>query len=189
MKSAETLIEELKHSDFEAVALAREQLAGMSYDIVETLCLWLPTASTKQSWEILNVLTKLRDRRSVPAVSELLMSENGALQVAAAQCLGVIGDRSATMPLLHALSSLGSSGALVWIIQALGFLGDDRATDALLKVMRETDSSAIRYTAIEALGRIGNTRATLPIQTYLNDESQHVRARAEVALGQLIACR
>mgnify|MGYP001025866870 CR=1 FL=1 len=164
---------------------ARCALLQMGRDGVEPLLRALPGASVKLAWEIINLLAKFRDPRAVLPVADFLHAENGALRVAAAQTLGLIGHRSATMLLLRAMDDNQQSGAIVWIVQALGRIGDPRATDPLISLMQETDSPAVRYTAIEAVGLIGDQRAADVIETYLDDSSHHVRARAEVALARL----
>ena len=111
----------------------------MGRDGVEPLLRALPGASVKLAWEIINLLAKFRDPRAVLAVADFLHAENGALRVAAAQTLGLIGHRSATMLLLRAMDDNQQSGAIVWIVQALGRIGDPRATDPLISLMQETD--------------------------------------------------
>ena len=52
--------------------------------------------------------------------------------------------------------------------------------------MHETELPSVRYTAIEALGRIGDTSVLDDIVRYENDDSHHVRARAQKAIEILI---
>jgi len=185
MTTVVDLIDALLQPNRQAAEAAKGRLLAMGCEIVPVLLRELPASDARRSWEIINLLAKIRDRRAVPAVADYLHSPYGALRVAAAQCLGEIGDRAATEPLLNAIVDNKQSGALIWIVQALGRLGDRRATDALLLIMQETESAAVRYTAIEALGQLGDARAIEPIRCYVNDDSHHVRARAEVALQRL----
>ncbi|NLX08151.1 MAG: HEAT repeat domain-containing protein [Chloroflexi bacterium] len=183
MRTIEELIDDLQ--DAAQADAARQSLIQAGREAVMPLLARLSQAEPKQCWQIINILAKLRDPRAVPAVSEFLLAENGALRVAAAQCLGEIGHRSAIVPLLRALEPNRCYGALVWIVQALGRLGDSRATEPLLALMQETDSAAVRYTTIEALGLIGDLRAVEPIEQCLDDDSHHVRDRAQTALARL----
>lgn len=187
MPSIEKLITAL--ADPDGADDARQALILQGRDAVEPLVAALPTAGMKLAWEIINLLARFRDPRAVRPVGDYLFAENGALRVAAAQTLGMIGHRSATALLLHALDENQQSGATIWIVQALGRIGDPRATEPLLRLMQDTDSPAVRYTAIEAVGLIGDQRAVGVVEMYLDDASHHVRARAEVALARLRARR
>ena len=164
---------------------ARHALMVRGRDAIEPLIAALPGASMKLAWEIINLLAKYRDPRAVLPVADYLHADNGALRVAAAQTLGLIGHRSATPLLLRALDDSPQSGATIWIVQALGRIGDPRATELLIRLICDADSPSVRYTAIEAVGLIGDARAADVVESYLNDASQHVRARAEVALARL----
>lgn len=185
MTTVASLIDTLLQPNRQAAEAAKAKLLAMGCEVVPVLLHELPASDPRRTWEFINLFAKLRDRRAVPAVAGYLHSSYGALRVAAAQCLGEIGDRAATELLLNAIPDNKQSGALIWIVQALGRLGDRRAIDPLLLLMQETESAAVRYTAIEALGQLGDARAIEPIRRYINDDSHHVRARAEIALQRL----
>ncbi|WP_119070946.1 HEAT repeat domain-containing protein [Aggregatilinea lenta] len=185
MTNTNLLIDNLANSDLSCSENAKSALIAMGRDAVDPLLEELSHADAKRRWEIIIVLTKIRDPRAIPAVAEHLRADHGALRVAAAQCLGEIGDQQATGALLRAVDENRNSGALIWILQALGRLKDDRAIDVLVDVMQHTDSTAVRYTAIEALGLIGDRRVIETIRAYRDDESGHVRSRVEVALERL----
>ncbi len=185
MTNTNVLIGNLANSDFGSSENAKLALIAMGSDAVDPLLQELSHADPRRRWEIITILTKIRDPRATPAVSEYLFADHGAIRVAAAQCLGEIGDQQATAALLLAIEENRNSGALIWILQALGRLKDPRAVEALLDVMQHTDSSAVRYTAIEALGLIGDRRVIETIKGYRDDESAHVRSRVEVALERL----
>jgi HEAT repeat protein len=185
MSTIDELISDLAHPNRQVSQAAQLALISMGSEAVEPLLDQLPHSDAKQSYEIINVLAKIRDPRAVPIVSECLFADHSAVRLAAAECLGMIGNRRATIPLLKALQESAHSGVQLWIVQALGRLADSRSIDALLSVMQTTDSPALRYTAIEALGLIGDRRVVEPIKLYLNDASQHVRSRVEAALERL----
>jgi HEAT repeat protein len=185
MSTIDELVSDLAHPNRQVSQAAQLALVSMGSEAVEPLLDQLPHADVKQSYEIINVLSKIRDPRAVPTVSEYLFADHSAVRLAAAECLGMIGNRQATIPLLKALQESAHSGVQLWIVQALGRLADSRSVDALLSVMQTTDSSAVRYTAIEALGLIGDRRVIESIKLYRDDESQHVRSRVEAALERL----
>ena len=185
MNSIKMIIDDLDHPDPSCVQNAKAALIALGSAAVEPLLKELAYDDPRRRWEIIAILAKLHDPRATPAVAKFLFAKHGALRIAAAQCLGEIGDQRATSTLLLALEENCSSGALIWIVQALGRLKDVRAVEALLDVVRHTASAAVRYTAIEALGLIGDRRAVETIKEYRDDESAHVRARVEVALERL----
>ena len=185
MPTIDYYVREIACGDRQRAESARQVLLSMGGFSVEALLEQMPYVGERAQWEIINLLARIRDPRAVPTVARFLFAENGAVCVAAAQCLGKIGHRAATPWLLQALQENRHPGAAVWIIQALGRLQDSRATDTLLRLMRDTDSQAVRYSAIEALGLIGDRRVIEPIKMYLNDSSHHVRSRAQKALELL----
>jgi HEAT repeat protein len=183
--SVNRLINELTNPDFTRSKQAKEALTAIGSDALDPLVEALQHASNKQCWEIIRIITEIGDPGPSPIIADFLTNENGAVRTAAAQCLGQLGDPHATLPLIKSIKWNINSGALIWIIQALGQLKDERAVDPLLEVMEITSSPAVRYTAIEALGVIGATRAIEPIRACLDDESHHVRSRAQKALHRL----
>jgi HEAT repeat protein len=83
------------------------------------------------------------------------------LRIAAANTLGKIGSRKATIPLINILTDNQSD---MWLraesASALGDIGDKRAVDSLTKAVNEP-SAPIRNAAQDALKKIVNgTRST-----------------------------
>lgn len=189
MNGLREFVEELLQPSVERSRSARLELVMMGSAAVDELLRWLPTATDQQRWKLLLVLGEIGDLRAVPAFIENLESSSSAIQAAAAQFLGSLGDRRAVEPLLRALVRGNNASSLVWIVQALGKLQDQRAVEPLLALVQTTDSASVRYTAIEALGRLGDTRAISIIRRYANDDSHHVRARVVAALEQLTPAR
>ena len=185
MNGAQELIHILATGDPQKSAEAAETLIALGKAAVKPLAEGLAGASPKCQWKILNVLSKMRDVDAVPQVITCLDSENMAVRIAAVQCLQLIGDGAVVPRLLEMLSGPSEPGSKMWVIQALGAFHDPRVVDALLRAVRETESAVERYTAIEALGQIGDCCAIETIQSYLNDENHHVRAKARTALEAL----
>ena len=185
MSTIAKLISDIGHPNRQTAENAKRALLALGHEVVEPLLEALPYANEKGSWDIIGILTKMRDPRAAPIVSEYLFTDHNVLRIAAADCLGEIGHQQATEPLLTALATKRCSGALIWIVRALGQIADPRAVDPLVNVLKNADSAAVRYTVIEALGLIGDRRAIEPIREYIDDDSHHVRSRVITALERL----
>lgn len=105
--------------------------------------------SANQVWAI-QALAKMRDRDSVPLLVERLRSTDDSVRVCAANALGTIGDRAATLPLIEALDdpSVRRVAAV-----ALARLDDPRALEPVRLAHRSAEGLARR--------RIGKALAKL----------------------------
>lgn len=178
-------IDDLNSSDGETSNRAKQQWLAQGQAALEPLMAALSNANEQLRWKILLLLYEIGDNRAIPAFIESLHSPRSAIQAAAAQFLGNTGDPRATEALRAALKDYRHFNSPIWIIQALGKLRDQQSVDLLIEIMNDTDSATVRYTAIEALGAIGDKRAIETIRQYTNDESHHVRSRANTALELL----
>jgi HEAT repeat protein len=89
----------------------------------------------------IRILGKLRDRESVPLLTERLRSTSGEVRIAAADALGEIGDWSATLPLIEALNDPWARRAAA---VALARLGDPRAEEPVRLAHRASTGLARR---------------------------------------------
>ena len=98
---------------------------------------------------------------------------------AAAQSLGIVGDKSALQPLIYALSD-HSSGVKVSAVNSLGQIGDPYAVEALTEMLTD-ENGEVRYSAVLALGVIGADHAIdlKPLISLLADPEDNVRDATE----------
>jgi len=119
-------------------------------------------------WAI-DSLGKLKYAPAVPALVKALDDPNTAVQRAAAEALGAIGDKSAVMPLIAVVQrkrepepKREDTNLVIAAAESLGKLGDDRAFEPLVALLVYGESR-IHVAAIEALGTMGGARAIEPL--------------------------
>jgi HEAT repeat protein len=164
--------------------------------------------------ESLNSLGKLRDRRVIPYIRELLTHSNNDIVFTTAKVLCILGDEegihfleesiNSTEPNIRAESALllgdfgdsshiplllkklfdESSVVRIEVIRALGKIQAEKAVP-LLKAALGDSIPEIRANAAEALGNIGDTSVVENLCELLEDENDSVRKNSAVALGKL----
>jgi len=98
----------------------------------------------------------------------------------AASSLGMIGDRRAVEPLIEALAD-PSEYVRPSVVIALGRLGDARAVPRLLQMVEDDPQGNIL--AIESLGYIGDPSPAETLFSILDDRTNSMPLRAEVAVA------
>src|SRR5262249_26543892 len=157
------------------------------------------------------ILGQLRDHEAVPALIDALNgSKELEFKVAAAQSLGLIGDRRAEDALIHAIQ-MPEGPVRTAAVRALGKLGDATVTETLFEAAKDADPSVreaaagslsllgvsidrlsadarspswqIRAAAMSTFARLGDPRGLPVVVAGLNDKDENVRADAARALG------
>jgi HEAT repeat protein len=140
------------------------------------------------SWKTAEELAKI-GTPAVPRLIEALSDKDGYIREAAANALGMIGNKSAVEPLIRALQYRDEqvyeddedSEARMRAALALGRIGDPQAFDPLIKAISEDDMQLSWY-AIEALGMLRDPRAIPVLITTLEHPDIDRRKSASSAL-------
>lgn len=104
-----------------------------------------------------NILGEIRDPSAVDALLSLLPDEEGNVRFAAAEAIGKIGSKEATMPLLHYLHSrIDEPWEQFPLILTLGELRDERAVKPLLQL---AENEMLRHPVLEAVSNIADEHA------------------------------
>ena len=99
------------------------------------------------------------------------------------KALGVLKDKSATEPLIQALSDMDEAirrGAAL----ALGKIKDPRAVEPLIKALKDRNG-VVRSLSASALAKIGDTKAVEPLIQALSDNEEDVRWQSARALSKI----
>src|SRR5215471_650609 len=160
-----------------------------------------------------HILGRLRERDAVPALIDALNeSKEYDFKVAAAESLGLIGDRRAEDALIRA-TQMPEPPVRSAAIRALGKLGDATVTETLFEAARDGDPSVrdaaasslsllgvsverlsadarspswqIRAAAMTTLARLGDPRGLPVVVSGLNDRDENVRAEAARSLAAM----
>lgn len=146
------------------------------------------TLDAAQQAFFIRLIGQTGDTRRIDMLIGLLDNADPAIQIAAAEALGIIGDVRAVAPLLVFLqgetdpqedNALREASA-----EALGRIGDPAAFDPLVERLRDVNEW-VRRAAVEALGRLGDKRAVEPLADALQDDSTMVQDAAFEALKSL----
>ncbi|MEE9295843.1 MAG: HEAT repeat domain-containing protein [Phycisphaerae bacterium] len=122
-------------------------------------------------------------RAAFARVVGALKDEDADAREAAAEVLGLIGDRRAVEPLTVALHDEA------WHVRraaakALGAIADERAFEPLV-IALDDEEPHVRPAAAEALGMIGDKRALEPLIVALERDDWEASAAAAQALGKI----
>jgi HEAT repeat protein len=133
---------------------------------------------------VVTSLRRIGDRRAVPAIGVLLLSDPAeSVRCQAAKALGELEDDTA-LPSLRAALDDESDKVRMWATCSLGKLRDRDSVGRLVELLGDADWGLRGYAA-SALGEIGDQRAIGALLPMLEDSSSTVRAAAEQALGEL----
>jgi HEAT repeat protein len=146
-------------------------------------------------------LGQIGEQRVIPHIMKVLNNkrENYRLRLAAAECLGKLGDPKATSPLVDILIDDRESSLYLResAAKALGMLGDIRALESLIDVLESKKGfrdkfNFLKEQVIEAIGNVGqnlsgrrNNRALDSLFSALSDEAPSIRLAAVQAIEQL----
>src|SRR5215471_4386025 len=128
-----------------------------------------------------HILGRLRERDAVPALIDALNeSKERDFKVAAAESLGLIGDRRAEDALIHA-TQMPEPRVRTAAIRALGKLGDATVTETLFEAARDGDPS-VRDAAASSLSLLGVSVERLSADA--RSPSWQIRAAAMTTLAR-----
>lgn len=133
--------------------------------------------------EAVHALGKLRDRRSIPYLKELLVHDSVDVVFATARTLCILGEDEGIHFLLECLTSQKDT-ARALAAQLLGEFGDSSHVQPLTERLFD-ESTDVRANVIEALGRIEAANAVPLLKAALGDVEPKIRANAAAALGKI----
>ncbi|MCP4644259.1 MAG: HEAT repeat domain-containing protein [bacterium] len=122
-------------------------------------------------------------KEAVPALVEMLGSDEPGSRARAAELLGLLRDTRSGAALVAALRNTNPY-VRATVAAALGELGDPRAGAALVAALKDGDTG-MRSAGASALGKLGDPRAGAPLVAALKDRNAGVRSAAASALGEL----
>lgn len=142
-----------------------------------------PDLDEQQRALLVRMLGRAANAERVGMLINLLVRGTPALQGAAAEALGYVGDVRAVAPLTLLVSD--SSDELREVAaEALGRIGDAAAFDAVVGLLNDS-VEWVRRAAAVALGDLGDHRAVEPLTGALSDESATVQDAAFESLKKL----
>jgi cyclophilin family peptidyl-prolyl cis-trans isomerase/HEAT repeat protein len=129
-------------------------------------------------WPAAFALSRLEDRRALPALLTLAKNSNPYTRAFAAKGLGALHDRAAVPVLLPLLTS-GDAGAQVEAIRALGRIGDPAVAQPLLSIAQGRNTTPqLRLEAIAALGTVHAPAVVDSLSDMLSDRNPAIRGAA-----------
>ncbi len=161
---------------------------------IELLVLWgkkvlpllierIDNLSTNQKIYTANIMGDIKDNLSVDYLLNLLTDEEGNVRFAAAEAIGKIGSKEATMPLLHYLNSRSEDP---WeqfpLILTLGQLEDERAVIPLLQF---ASNEMLQQPILQAISNIADERAIPYILDTLKNGDTSLQSMAVLAIKNL----
>jgi HEAT repeat protein len=131
---------------------------------------------------LIGILGRQGEHRSVPLLIERLDHADSAVQRAAAFALGRIGDAEAVDQLIVKLES-GDAGVRYAAARALGEIQDLKAVEPLLALASDEDE-LVRVGVLNAVSEFQDERVPLLLIDRLHDSDDLVRASAAINLGR-----
>jgi HEAT repeat protein len=140
--------------------------------------------SHKIRWAAAKALSEIGGEKALKMLIGLLKDKDQGVCQYAAEALGRLGDRKATMPLAEALK--GSEHYLVRLkaVRALGQFKDKRSVEALAGAVRRDENYDVRAQAAHVLGEIGDKRAVDALAVGMNGKYSDRKACIR-ALGKI----
>lgn len=168
---------ELRYRDL--VEPSKKELVDMGIDAVPRLVTKLSTEDARERITLVDIFAGI-GKPAIPALIGALQTDNLHALRNACECLGRIGDKSATEALLKFFDyhdySVRSAA-----VTAVGRCHDSSAVMQCIGMLKDSISS-VRKSAAVALGRIGDDIAVTPLIAALDDVHFSVRMTSEAAL-------
>lgn len=131
--------------------------------------------------EAVRALEKIKDRRTIPVLKNLLIHDNHDIVFAAVRGLCVMGEEEGIRFLEECLTS-SQDFVKAEAARLLADFGDPSHVQGLIQLLFDT-SARVRLNAIHALGKIEADKAAPLLKTALGDSEPAIRASAAEALG------
>ena len=131
-------------------------------------------------WPVAYALSRIDDRRAIPALQQLARTPGRYTRASAARGLGALKD-AASVPLLRSMLEQAKADPAVsfTIVHALGQIGVPEAAEPILAVLTaERTDPGLRLEAVTALGVLKSEAALPYVQDLLTDEWPVMRAAA-----------
>lgn len=136
-------------------------------------------------WNAAKALGKLKDKRAVPSLIELINESNPEVREDVVEALGRIGDKRAVKPLLDMLQKEEEDFILAEIVIAEGLIGIDKKEVATLTTLLKKDDPIVKANILLVLGKYGDESSLPIIGKYTSDPSEYVAEAAKRAIGAL----
>jgi len=133
---------------------------------------------------VAEILIQFGDAAVAPLCAETRNPDSEVRRMWAAEILGWLGNREASIPLIDALGDVNPE-VRAKAAGALGKLSETRATDRLLEMLLSDPIPFVRTRVAQALGAIGQPRVVDHLLQVLKDPEWWVRVRAIEALEQI----
>ncbi len=164
--------------------IEREALANVMVNTLEQTTL----EPTVRNWFV-QQLGRIGAGESVPALAEMMKSEDINLRDYARQALETNPDQSATDALLTELTSAEGSTWKIGLINSLGQRGAEAAVPQIVQALDDRDQG-VAEAAATALGNIGDAASTQALMGVINDSSSPIYLEAgqgliEIAQGMI----
>ncbi|MDD3627406.1 MAG: HEAT repeat domain-containing protein [bacterium] len=143
----------------------------------------LETDDWMKQYCIIQTLTYLEAKESVPHLIPLLNSEKKEIAISVAIAIGQIGDKRGFEPLHDVLKETNDTHRKSAIIIGLGLMGDKRAIPILKKELKESKNIIIQIHAAGSLGRLGNKEGFSTVLKYLKSKDIEEKTNAIQAIG------
>ncbi|MCC6805761.1 MAG: HEAT repeat domain-containing protein [Anaerolineae bacterium] len=162
-----------------------EIVEGSNAPVVEPITEALNTfdLDEQQRALLVRILGRSADSARVDMLITYLVKGSPAIQGAAAEALGYIGDERAIAPLLLLVHDQSNELREI-AAEALGRIGNERAFEPLVAMLKD-ENEWVRRAAVVALGDLGDRRAIEPLSELLQDETNVVQDAAFEALQKL----
>jgi len=179
------LIQNLWHSNPEVRDQSRDALIAMGQEIVDDLAQVMLGINSSRARDVMEVLARIKDPRSLEALRCALLSKNAIIGQAAVEALVRFDQNIAVNQFINALNQVNIL-VQISIIQAFAQLANRRAIQPLLDLLATTQSPTLRYLIIDTLGKLPEKRIMPIITRYLYDEDYQVRKHARMTLHQIL---
>lgn len=213
-KSTSKLITLLTHTDKDLVDKVKSIISKFSGSAIDYILEALPTQSAETKQTLIQILAKMKDAKSIPALVQLITDTNIEIGIQAITALGTIGDKQALDPIALqynnpnekirqqvaiALGQFKDSrglGAMLYLVndanedvqaaalKAVGNLKDPQAIPYLIPMVQSPNPN-ISAASIESLGKLGGDLAFQAIKTVVKSPHFPVRRAAITALGAI----
>lgn len=130
-----------------------------------------------------NILGDIKDPRAVDTLLSLLTDEDGNVRFAAAEAIGKIGSKTATISLLHYLNSrMDEPWEQFPLILTLGEIKDERS---VLPLLHLAENEMLKQPVLQAISNIGDEHAIPYILDVLKSDDLYLQQTAVLATKKM----
>jgi HEAT repeat protein len=143
------------------------------------------TESTSENQKIYacNILGDIKDPKAVDTLLSLLTDDDGNVRFAAAEAIGKIGSKTATISLLHYLHSrMDEPWEQFPLILTLGEIKDERS---VLPLLHLAENEMLKQPVLQAISNIGDEHAIPYILEVLKSDDLYLQQTAVLATKKM----